>query len=394
MTFCDTAAGPNELAAYFDYAATAPFDERLADCIASASWGNANSLHAVGRAARKQLDDARRRIAKVLGARQPAEMVFTSGGTEGDNMLVAGLIDPCAKLSQTCIVTSNIEHHAVLDSAASLKRHGCKIAHVACDKRGVVTPQALADVLDSLEAEGRQCAVVSIMAVNNELGSIQPVVELAKVAHAHNAKFMTDCVQALGKVEIDLEQSGVDAAVFSGHKLGALKGIGAVYIRRGTKVAPLLYGGGQEMGLRSGTSNVMGAVCMAQAVEFAVTERKQVWSHVADLRRQLLDGLAALEAPHRIAPTLSDDSACVPHTLSLIVDGLEGETVVQRLDAQGIACSSGSACSTGSLDPSYVVMAVGVSKQRAYGSVRLSFGAKTTAREVGLLLDALPHALR
>ena len=383
-----------QLRVYFDYAATAPFDVRLADCIATASWGNANSLHAVGREARMQLDDARHRIAKALGARQPAEIYFTSGGTEGDNMLVAGLIPAQEKPDKTCVVVSNIEHHAVLNAAAALKRRGVKVLQVPADKRGQVTPDALEQVLDSATKDGLKCALVSVMAVNNELGSIQPVEQLAQVAHAHGAKFMTDCVQALGKIDFNLEQSGVDAAVFSAHKIGALKGAGAVYIRRGTKVTPLIYGGGQESSLRSGTSNVMGAVCMAKAVELAQSEREQNWAHAKELRERLLAGIAELDAAHSIKPTLADDSCCVPHTLSLIVNGLEGETVVQRLDAAGIAASSGSACSTGSLDPSYVVMAVGVPKQQAYGSLRLSFGAGTTQDDVDYLLASLPSALR
>ena len=232
------------------------------------------------------------------------------------------------------------------------------------------------------------------MAVNNELGTIQPVRELARVAHDAGAKFMTDCVQALGKIEIDLEKSGVDAAVFSGHKVGALKGVGVVYVRRSAKIQPLLFGGGQEMGLRSGTSNVMGAVCMARAIEFAVAEREENWEHAAALRERILAGIDGLDAEHALVRTLADDSRCIPHTLSLVANGLEGETVVQRLDAAGIAASSGSACATGSLDPSYVLMALGMSKQQAYGSLRLSFGAGTTDADVDQLLAALPGALR
>lgn len=379
---------------YFDYAATAPFDERLTETIAQASWANANSLYAEGREARLQLDDARRRIARALGARQPAEIVFTSGGTESDNMAIRGLVAPNAKPADTHIVVSNIEHHAVLDSAASMKRLGYHVDTLACDKSGVITPAALQEMLEKIKSGGGKTAVVSVMAVNNELGSIQPVRELSEVAHAYGAKFMTDCVQALGKIEIDLEKSGVDAASFSAHKVGALKGIGCLYVRRSAKVQPLLFGGGQEMGLRSGTSNVMGALCMARAVELSIEEREANWAHAARLRAMILEGILGLDAAHGIAATLASDDHCAPHTLSLLIDGLEGETVVQRLDAEGIAASSGSACSTGSLDPSYVLMAIGVPKQKAYGSLRLSFGAKTTDTDVDHLLSALKVALR
>lgn len=380
--------------AYFDYAATAPFDARLADVIASASWANANSLYAEGREARRQLDDARRRIARALGARQPAEIIFTSGGTEGDNMALKGLIDPNVKPSDAHVVVSNIEHHAVLDCAMSLKRYGYHVHTVACDKNGIVTPEALSACIDKALANGGKLAVVSVMALNNELGTIQPVRELARIAHGAGAKFMTDCVQALGKIEIKLEESGVDAAVFSGHKVGALKGIGVVYVRRTAKVQPLLFGGGQESGLRSGTSNVMGALCMAKAVELAVAEREESWEHAAALRTRILEGVENLGAAHALSPTLADDSLCAPHTLSLVAQGLEGETIVQRLDAEGVAASSGSACATGSLDPSYVLMALGMSKKEAYGSLRLSFGAGTSDADVEHLLEALARALR
>ena len=379
---------------YLDYAATAPLDPRLHQVIAACSWANANSLYAEGREARRQLEDARKRIARAVGARQPAEIVFTSGGTEGDNMAVRGLLPANAKPQETHVIVSSIEHHAVADAAASLKRLGCKVHAVPANRSGVVTPQALQETAAKALAQGGTLALVAVMAVNNELGTIQPVRALAAAAHELGALFFTDFVQALGKVEVNLEESGVDAAAFSAHKLGALKGAGFVYLRRGTRVQPLLFGGGQESGLRSGTSNVMGACAMAAAVEYAVAEREAVWQHAAALRAQLLEGLGRLEARHGLAPTLAVDAPCVPHTLSLLADGLEGETLVQRLDSLGVAASSGSACSTGSLDPSPVLTAIGIPKQRAYGSLRLSFGAATTAADIDHLLAVLPQALR
>ena len=258
---------------YLDYAATAPLDPRLHEVLASCSWANANSLYAEGREARRQLEDARRRIARAVGARPPAEIVFTSGGTEGDNMAVRGLLPANAKPQETHVIVSSIEHHAVADAAASLKSLGCKVHAVPANRSGVVTPQALQETAAKALAQGGTLALVAVMAVNNELGTIQPVRALAAAAHELGALFFTDCVQALGKVEVNLEESGVDAAAFSAHKLGALKGAGFVYLRRGTRVQPLLFGGGQESGLRSGTSNVMGACAMAAAVEYAVAER-------------------------------------------------------------------------------------------------------------------------
>ena len=379
---------------YLDYAATAPLDGRLHAAMMEASWANASSLHAEGRAARKQHEDARKRIASALGARQPAEIVFTSGGTESDNTALAGLIAANAKPERTCVIVSNIEHHAVLDAAAVLKARGFKVAQVKCDASGIVTPEALEAAIDAAQADGLKVALASVMAVNNELGTIQPVRELAATAHAHGALFFTDAVQALGKLDIQLEQSGVDAASFSAHKIGALKGVGALYLRRGTRCTPFMRGGGQEAGMRSGTSNVLGALTFAAAVENATAERVEVWERCIALREQLLEGLGSFDAAHAIVPTLGSQDRCVPHIVSLLANGLEGETLVQRLDMAGIACSSASACSSGNLDPSHVMMALGLPKQKAYGSLRISFGQASMAKDVEHLLAALPHALR
>ncbi len=379
---------------YLDYAATAPFDERLVDVLKEASWANANALYTEGKEAASQLRDARKRIAVALGAHAPGEIIFTSGGTESDNMAIKGLAKPMPGAGKTHVVVSAIEHDAVLKAADSLKGHGYKVTRVTPNSQGVVTSDALGEALDKIEHAGDAACLVAVQAVNNELGTIQPVRELAKCAHEHKALFFTDAVQALGKISIELDKSGVDACAFSAHKIGALKGCGALYVRRGVRLPALIHGGGQEAGLRSGTSNVMGALAFAQAVQFATSEREYVWDHAAALREKLLDGIASCNAAHALAPTLSQDATCVPHIVSFLCDGLEGETLVLRFDNAGFAVSSGSACSSGSLDPSHVLTAIGVSKAKAFGSLRISIGRDTTSADIDRFQAALPEVLR
>ena len=379
---------------YLDYAATAPFDERLVEVLKEASWANANSLYTEGKEAASQLRDARKRIAAALGAHAPGEIIFTSGGTESDNMAIKGLAKPMPGAGKTHVIVSAIEHDAVLKAADSLKSGGYRITHVMPDSRGVITPDALEGTFAKIESAGDVACLVAVQAVNNELGTIQPVRELTKCAHDHKALFFVDAVQALGKIPIRLEESGVDACAFSAHKIGALKGCGALYVRRGVRMPALIHGGGQETGLRSGTSNVMGALSFAQAVQFAVSEREYVWDHVARLRERLLDGVMRCKAAHALAPTLAQESPCVPHIVSFLCDGLEGETLVLRFDNAGFAVSSGSACSSGSLDPSHVLTAIGVSKAKAFGSLRISIGRDTTSADIDRFQAALPEVLR
>lgn len=379
---------------YLDYAATAPFDERLYPVLHDASWANANALYTEGREAATQLRDARARIARALGAHAPSEVIFTSGGSEADNMAVKGLARPVAGATRTHVIVSAIEHHAVLNAADALKSTGYKVDRLMPDANGVIDPTALESLLAAIENAGDASCLVCIQAVNNELGTIQPITQLARIAHEHRALFVCDAVQALGKLSFDLEASGVDACAFSAHKIGAPKGIGALYLRRGTRIAPLIHGGGQEAGMRSGTSNVPGACAFAQAVEYAVGEREQTWSHVLALREHLLDAIARGGFAHELLVTVPDEAAVVPHILSLHARGLEGETVVLRCDNAGFAISSGSACSTSSLDPSHVLGAIGLSRDDALGGIRLSFGRETNMEDIDRFIEVLPEVLR
>ena len=379
---------------YLDYAATVPFDGRLAEVFASASWANANSLHAEGREAARQLNDSRRRIASALGAHAPSEIIFTSGGTESDNMALKGLAREMKGAARTHIVVSAIEHDAVLNAAASLKARGFKVDRLAPTRQGVITPDALEELLCRIEQAGDATCLVAVQMVNNEIGTVQPYAELAAISHTHGALFFADGVQALGKLDIALERSGVDACAFSAHKIGAPKGCGALYVRRGVRIAALVHGGGQEAGLRSGTSNVPAICAFAKAVELAQDEREQVLGHVGELRSRLLEGVERTACAHRLRPTLEDASGDVAHIVSFLCDGLEGETLVLRFDNAGIAVSSGSACSSGSLDPSHVLTAIGISRDAAYGSLRVSMGRETTREEVDAFLEVLPEVLR
>lgn len=309
-------------------------------------------------------------------------------------MAIKGLAKPVAGAAHTHVIVSAIEHHAVLNAADALKSAGYKVDRLMPGSDGIIVPEALERQLAAIEDAGDACCLVCVQAVNNELGTIQPIEELALITHEHGALFACDAVQALGKLSFDLEASGVDACAFSAHKIGAPKGIGALYLRRGTRIAPLIHGGGQEAGMRSGTSNVPGACAFAQAVEYAVGEREQTWSHVLALREHLLDAIARGGFAHELLVTVPDEAAVVPHILSLHARGLEGETVVLRCDNAGFAISSGSACSTSSLDPSHVLGAIGLSRDDALGGIRLSFGRETNMEDIDRFIEVLPEVLR
>lgn len=379
---------------YLDYAATAPFDAALLDAARSASWANANGLYEEGREAFAQLEDARKRIAAALGAHAPSELTFTSGGTESDNTALRGLSAKVPSARATHVVVSAIEHDAVLNAARALKRDGFKVDVLAPTRAGVVEVRALEELLSKTEAAGDATCLVAVQAVNNELGTIQPVRQLAACAHAHGARFFTDAVQALGKLSVELEASGVDAAGFSAHKIGALKGCGALYVRRSVRCTPLIVGGGQEAGMRSGTQNVLGAVVFAAAVERACAEREEVWQRCASFRAQLIAAASAGGFPHALSPTVPESDAQVPHILSFLADGLEGETLVLRADNAGLAVSAGSACSSKSLDASHVITALGIGRDAALGSLRISFGPGTVQEDIDALIRALPEVLR
>ncbi len=356
--------------------------------------GNANSLHRIGRAAFSALEEARGSVMADLGAKRPDEIVFTSGATEADNAALFGIVSACAarkrqkgaKDFKPHVITSSIEHDAVLAAVRVLERCGCEVTVLAPDRQGFVEARAL-------EAALRENTVlVSIHMVNNEIGSVQPVSELAALAHGADAFFHTDAVQALGKEYVDVGELGVDAASFSGHKVGGPKGSGVLYLRTGTPFDPLIVGGGQESGRRSGTQNVCGAVGFAAACKAACAAQEDEAARLRGMRDHLYERLGAYE---RVYPSVEVEPGSrdfAPHVVNVCVDGFESETLILRLDRKGIAVSGGSACSSHSLDPSHVLKALGIASDRALGSLRISLGRSTVPEDVETFLAAFKES--
>lgn len=389
---------------YLDYAATAPLCEESARALApfeafgragAVCGGNANSLHSPGRAAFSALEDARRSIARALCASRPDEIILTSGATEADNAALIGLAHAARDVrgrsgageSTPRAVVSAIEHDAVLAPAKRLAAEGFDVVRVAPNAQGFITP-------DALEAAcGADTVLVSIMAANSEVGSVQPVADLAKVAHAHGALFHTDATQALGKIPVDVRAWGCDAASFSGHKIGAPKGIGALYLRSRTPFEAYLLGGGQEAGRRSGTQNVAGAVAFAAAIGAACVLQPAERDRLRALRDKLYGALArtpGVTATVSVEPG-SDDF--LPNIVHVLVDDLESETLILRFDMRGFGVSGGSACSSHSLEPSHVLKAIGIDSDAAQGALRVSMGRYTTEADIDAFIEAIGPVL-
>jgi cysteine desulfurase len=366
---------------YLDYAATTPVLPEVADAVlasTTATFGNPSSVHGVGRRARAALEDGRDEVAAAIGA-APGELVFTAGGTEADNLALRGAL----AVRPGHLVVTEFEHHAVLDSAEWLRRSGTAVTFVEVGPRGVVDPRAVG------AAVVPDTTLVSVMAVNNEIGTVQPLAEIVAAVKAENPGTLvhTDAVQALGNVDVDVDLWGADLASFAAHKLGGPKGVGALFVRSGVGVAPLIHGGGQERGLRSGTHNVAGAVGFGVAARIAAKEVHDKGARLGRLRNRLLEGLRA------IVPDIlvnGDLHSRVPGNLNVSVPGADGETMLLLLDSAGIACSSGSACASGALDPSHVLLAIGVPRDLARGSLRFSLGRGSEDGDVDAVLDVFP----
>jgi cysteine desulfurase len=370
--------------AYLDHAATTPVLPEVGNAIARSleeDFGNPSSVHHHGRTARRAVEDARDRVAAAVGA-SPAEIVFTGGGTEADNLAVKGA---ALKLrgNGDHVVTTVFEHHAVLDSVEALERAGMRVTLVAPRPDGLV---AAADVAAAVE---RATTVVSVMAVNNEIGTIQPLEEVVEAVAGANERTLlhTDAVQALGNIPVDVHAWGVDLASFAAHKIGGPKGVGALFVRAHTPLEPVLHGGGQERGLRSGTLNVAGIVGFGVAAEIAAKEVHEKSERLLDLRTRLWDGIQAAVPD---AALNGDLERRVAGNLNFSVPGADGETLLLLLDQAGISCSSGSACASGALDPSHVLLAIGVPRDRAAGSLRMSLGRPSTRSDVDAVVEALP----
>lgn len=394
---------------YLDYAATAPLCPEAARAMEPyqlpglaglTANANANSLHSAGRAAFAAMEQARRSIAANIGARRPDEVVFTSGATEADDAALIGLAQAAAAALRRSgkhdavpwVITSLIEHDAVLQPARRLEACGFRVTRLRPDRRGIVSPESLRATLANPDT-GAVPVLVSVQLANSELGSIQPVAELARIAHEAGALFHTDAVQAVGKIPLDMQQLGADAASFSAHKLGGPKGVGALYLKARTPFEPYLLGGGQESGRRSGTQNVAGMVGFAAALHAAVQMQEAEASRLRALRDSLYRQLAALPGVSPTVPVPSGSECFLPNIVHVLVSGLESETLILQLDALGFGVSGGSACSSHSLEPSHVLRACGVFADAAHGALRVSLGRYTTQEDADAFVEALALVL-
>ena len=373
---------------YLDHAATTPPDPRVLEAmwpVFSRDWGNPSSIYLEGQTAHRWLDEARARCARLLAV-EPSEIIFTSGGTESDNAAIRG-----AALAQRergrgdHIVTSQVEHHAVLHTVEQLEREGFRATYLPVDSDGCVDLAALE------EAIGPETVVVSLMAANNEVGTLQPVTEAAALARARNPNVVvhTDAVQAAGSIDITPEALGVDLLSLASHKLYGVKGAGLLYVRRGTPWQAQMLGGSQERERRAGTENVAGAFGLAAAMELAWSEREERLGHYRRLRDRLL-----FELPERVPDTVvtgpADPDSRLPNNFSCCFRNVEGESVLLALDMAEIAASSGSACTTGSLEPSHVLTAMGIDDDLAHASLRLTVGKGNTDAQIDYVLQQLP----
>ena len=365
---------------YADNAATTPVApevvEAMLPCLTE-HWGNPSSLYSKGRQAARLLSDARASVAKSLGA-APEEIYFTSCGSESDNWAIKGAMHH-AKKGRNTLITTKIEHHAVLHTCKSLEKEGYRVIYLDVDEYGVVDLKQLREVIDETTA------LVSVMYANNEIGTIQPIAEIAKIAHENGALMFTDAVQAVGHVPIDLSTLGADMLALSGHKFNAPKGVGALYVRKGVQIGSYIDGGGQERRRRGGTENLASIVGLARALELAVARLSET-DRIRAMRDRLKDAL--LKIPY--SRLNGHPTERLAGNLNIGFEFIEGESMILWLDMAGICASTGSACSSDSLDPSHVLLAIGVPHEKAHGSLRLSISHETTDEDIDYIIETIP----
>ncbi|ODQ83784.1 cysteine desulfurase family protein [Mycolicibacterium holsaticum] len=377
---------------YLDHAATTPMHPAAIEAMTAvlATVGNASSLHGTGRVARRRMEEAREALALVLGAR-PSEVIFTAGGTESDNLAVKGIFwaRRDAEPRRRRIVTTPVEHHAVLDAVEWLVEHeGAEVSWLPVQPDGSVTSGALRDILQRND----DIALVSVMWANNEVGTIMPIAELASVAAEFGVPMHSDAVQAVGQIQVDFAASGLSAMSVTAHKFGGPTGVGALLLRRDTACVPLLHGGGQERDVRSGTPHVAGAVAMAAAAKVAVEGLDAHSARVTRLRDRLIDGvLSTIDDAHLNG---AGGTGRLPGNTHFTFRGCEGDSLLMLLDAKGIECSTGSACTAGVAQPSHVLIAMGSDPANARGSLRFSLGHTSTEADVDAALAVLPAAVK
>jgi len=376
---------------YLDNNATTPLHPEVKKVIVENLdlFGNASSVHFFGQESRKAVEDARKKVAALINA-TPEEIVFTSCGSESNNLVIKGVTcqdiycKPDAHTGKH-IITSQIEHPSVMNPLRTLERQGFKVTWLPVDKYGLVDPDLVKKAIT------KQTVLITIMTANNEIGTIEPIAEIAKIAREHEVYFHTDAVQAVGKMKVDVKDLGVDFLSLSGHKLYAPKGVAAVYIRKGIFVCPSLQGGHQERGIRGGTENNLGIIALGKACEIAMknldAEVEKIWKLREKLRKGIEDRVPEIFInghPERV----------MPNTLSVTFKYIEGESIALRLSAEGIAVSTGSACASGSLEPSHVLLAIGLPHEHAHGTIRFSLGIENTEEDIDYALEVVPRVVK
>lgn len=367
---------------YLDHAATTPVKPEVLAAMTpyfTEEYGNPSSIYKLAQRNKKVIEDARAVVARHLGA-QPNEIFFTSCGTEADNWAIKGIAE-ALKDKGNHVITTNIEHHAVLHPCQYLEKQGYEVTYLEVNADGLVTAE-------QVEAAIRpETILITIMYANNEIGTIMPIAEIGTVAKKHGIPFHTDAVQAVGHLPIDVHAQNIDLLSLSGHKIYGPKGTGALYVRRGLKLPPLLHGGGQERRRRAGTENVPGIVGLATAIELAYQDFAEKNAKIKALRDYLIDGIEARIPYCRLN---GHREKRLPNNVNISFDFIEGESLLLLLDMEGIAASSGSACTSGSLDPSHVLLALGLPHEQAHGSIRFTLGEHNTREEMDVVLEKLP----
>ena len=371
---------------YLDYAATTPTDPLVVAAMEPyffEKFGNASSLHAYGQEAKKALEDSRESLAAFIGAK-PEEIVFTSGGTESDNFALLGVAYALEKKGNH-IITSVIEHHAVSEPAKLLEKRGFKITYLGVDKDGLISPQALKEAITD------KTILISLMHANNEIGTLQPITQLGKLAREKGIYFHTDAVQTVGHIPINVDELNVDLLSLSAHKFYGPKGVGALYIRKGTRLETFMRGGDQERGRRASTHNTTGIAGLAQAVKLCQNKMESEIKFQSALRDRLIQEIPARVPEVRLN---GHPTQRLPNNVNFSIKYIEGESMLLSLDMLGIACSTGSACTSSSLEPSHVLLAIGLDHATAHGSLRITLGRWTKESDIDYFLEKLPQVVR
>ncbi len=368
---------------YADNAATTALSEKVLNKMMpylTTVYGNPSSLYMIGSEAKDAVEEARETVANLIGAEHPAEIYFTSGGSESDNWAIKGVATALMKKGKKHIITSKFEHHAVLHTCKALEKQGFEVTYLDVYENGIVKPE---DVKNALRDD---TALVTIMYANNEIGTIQPIAEIGKICREAKVLFHTDAVQAMGNVPINVVEDNIDLLSLTAHKFHGPKGCGALYVRRGVRPDILIDGGAQEKGRRAGTENVAGIVGLAEALKIAVETMEERKEKLTKMRNRLIDGLLKIERSR----LNGDREKRLPGNMNMCFEGIEGESLLLKLDLAGISASSGSACTSGSLDPSHVLLSIGLPHEIAHGSLRISFSDNNTEEDVDYILETVP----